>query len=222
MSLLIPLYGLGYCFYYMTGRPIKGLLWPILLYKAYWKLLFRLGMFPFKIIWKLIKALRQHKQGDFSLEQVDKIGKGTRNEKGRQFEDYICQLYRTLGYEAYTTTELRQLGKLPEIIQRQSGVGEQGVDVVLFSKEDGQTRSIIIQCKHYQSKVSNSAVQEIVSAIPLYQAQLAVVITNNYFTEPAHNLAKANNVLLIDRYRLSDLIKSVNKNRYKDHRRAYV
>jgi Restriction endonuclease len=48
--------------------------------------------------------------------------------------------------------------------------------------------------------------------MPLYEGDQAVVITNQYFTKPAIELAAANNVLLIDRDRLQQLIKNaVNK-----------
>ena len=46
--------------------------------------------------------------------------------------------------------------------------------------------------------MGNTPVQEIVGALKFYNANQGVVITNSEFTLGAENLAKANNVILID------------------------
>ena len=48
-----------------------------------------------------------------------------------------------------------------------------------------------------------ATVQEAVAAVGYYKATRAILITNRYFTRPAVDLAKANNVELWDRDRLS-------------------
>jgi restriction system protein len=45
----------------------------------------------------------------------------------------------------------------------------------------------------------NTAIQEVVAAKAFYKANTAIVITNNFFTQSAINLAKVNHVILIDR-----------------------
>lgn len=142
-----------------------------------------------------------------TLKQIDALGNGDTYEKGRQFEEYIAQMYRVIGYNAKTTTQLRAEGALPASIQARGGSGEQGVDVIYpVYSPDGTCRKVIIQCKHYSQKVDNKAVQEIVAALSMYEAHHAVVITNNYFTKPARELAEANGVTLIDRDRLAEVI----------------
>ena len=149
-----------------------------------------------------------------SLSEVDAFGNGDTYQKGRIFEEYVASIYRALGYRAMTTTEMRQKGLLPPSIQRRGGSGEQGVDVVVerdfVDPEDPyqreQTHRLLIQCKHYSSKVDNKAIQEIVTALPLYEGDFAAVITNNFFTEPAKELAHIHNVTLIDRAMLPELM----------------
>lgn len=139
-----------------------------------------------------------------SIEQIDAMGNGDTYLKGKLFEEYVCEVYKALGFQAWTTGELRKMGRLPGGIQSRGGSGEQGVDVLAF--DPVEKNYIAIQCKHYSSKVSNKAVQEITAAMPLYKAQKAVVITNQYFTQSAIELARENKVSLIDRDNLPKLI----------------
>jgi len=172
------------------------------------KMIFSFGLgFVLYLIYLIIKLFKWSKSVyniNKTLEEIDQLGNGDTYEKGRLFEEYVANLYRKFGYKAWTTTEMRKAGKLPGDIQKRGGSGEQGVDVLVFDHESKQ--NVIIQCKHYSNKVSNSAIQEIVAAKPLYKAQKAIVITNQTFTEPAKELAKSNNVQLIDRQALADLI----------------
>ena len=146
---------------------------------------------------------------ELTPEEIDSLGAGMSDyHRGRVFEEYIANLYRLQGNKAWTTGELREQGLLPPSIQKRGGSGEQGVDVVLLAP---QGEKIAIQCKLYKGKVDNKAIQEIVAALPLYEAQFGVVITNNYFTGPAQDLAASNGVLLIDREGLQQLIKNTRK-----------
>lgn len=99
--------------------------------------------------------------------------------EGRVFEDFLMSLLKQRGYKVSTT----------------STTGDYGVDLILYSNE----KKIIVQAKRYSSKVGIKAVQEISSAKNFYDADECWVATNNYFTNPAKNLAEANNVTLIDR-----------------------
>ena len=67
---------------------------------------------------------------------------------------------------------------------------------------------IAVQAKRYTSTVGNYAVQEVLAAKSMYQAHRAMVVTNNYFTDAAKNLAAANQIELWDRDKLSEAIKS--------------
>ena len=55
-----------------------------------------------------------------------------------------------------------------------------------------------VQCKLYQGKVGNSAVQEAVAGKSYYDCDEAIVITNSVFYPGAIALAEANDVILID------------------------
>lgn len=150
---------------------------------------------------------------DKTMEEVDALGNGDTYQKGLQFESFVANLYKKMGLEALTTTELRERKMLPAGIQKRGGSGEQGVDVMIFDHRNNQ--KIVVQCKHYSSNVSNSAVQEIVAAMPLYGASKGIVVTNQYFTGPAIELAKANNIELIDRDALAKFIEVANAGNVK-------
>lgn len=105
---------------------------------------------------------------------------------GYEFEDFLKNLFSKMGYQVSQT-------KLS---------GDQGADLVV-SKLGEKT---VIQAKCYSGKVGNSAIQEIVAAISLYKAQRGMVVTNNYFTPAAIQLAGANNIELINRDALNVMI----------------
>lgn len=115
------------------------------------------------------------------MQSVDKMS-------GKDFEEYICFLYGKLGYEV-THTKLS---------------GDFGADII--AKRNLMPH--IIQTKRSASKVSISAVQEVVGAKSYYGAIGCIVVTNNYFTAPAAKLAMANHVELVDRDKLAKLIVS--------------
>lgn len=47
-----------------------------------------------------------------------------------------------------------------------------------------------VQCKHYSSNVGNHAIQEAFSGKSIYNADVAVVLTNSYFTQQAETGCK--------------------------------
>ena len=98
---------------------------------------------------------------------------------GFEFENYVANLYKKLGYTI-------------EQITKKSG--DQGADVV--ATKDGKT--YVIQAKYYGSPVGNYAVQEVLGAIGMYKADKGIVITNSTFTKSAIELANANNIELVD------------------------
>jgi hypothetical protein len=155
-------------------------------------------------LFALWSIFRRFKRPAFykTIEQIDNFGRNRFgkiiNTKlgGTLFEEYVVSLYRAMGYEAATIAELKALGKV-----KTKGV-DQGADILVKFVENGNARKVIIQCKHYQNSVGNSAVQEAYTAINMYGCDQAVVITNNYYTPAAIELAQKNNVILIDRDQL--------------------
>ena len=106
---------------------------------------------------------------------------------GWSFERYTAELLRKCGYDKAEVT---------------SGSNDYGVDVIA---EKGGVR-FAIQCKCYSNKLNNKPVQEVLAGMSHYNAHVGVVITNNYFTANAIQLAKDNNVLLWDRDKLAEMI----------------
>lgn len=106
---------------------------------------------------------------------------------GQQFEIFCAQLLQDNGWINVIHTP---------------NSGDQGVDII--AEKDGIKYAI--QCKHYSQPVGNTAVQEVTAGKQFYHCHVAVVLTNSIFTKSATDLAKANNVLLWDNYKLDELI----------------
>jgi restriction system protein len=103
---------------------------------------------------------------------------------GLEFEQFIAKLFEKKGYTVEVT----------------KASGDQGIDVIA---EKGGTK-IGIQAKCYSGTVGNSAVPEAVAGKQFYRCDKAMVITNNYFTPSATELAAANDVILWNRDTLNE------------------
>lgn len=116
------------------------------------------------------------------LSDIDNMGNGL------EFEAYFAQLLKDVGYTNVKVTR---------------STGDSGVDVI--------ARFLGIpfafQCKRYNQKVGNQAVQEVFSGMSAYDCAVGVVVTNNFFTSSAVSQASSNHVLLWGRQELSGLIK---------------
>lgn len=105
---------------------------------------------------------------------------------GEEFEQYLGHLFKKRGFKiSYTKAS-----------------GDFGADLILEDRED----IIVVQAKRYSGSVGVKAVQEIVGALKMYDATQAWVVTNSYFTKQAETLAMTNEVYLIDRDELIDMI----------------
>jgi len=117
-----------------------------------------------------------------SMSDIDKM-------EGHDFEICCAKILKTIGYSQVKVTP-------PS--------GDFGADIVAVDKKNQRW---VFQCKRYASKLGNAPIQEIVAAKSHYHAVCAGVITNSTFTIKARQLAKENNVTLIEREQLSKLIK---------------
>ena len=81
---------------------------------------------------------------------------------GFEFEDFLKELLQSYGYT-------------PEDLPYSN---DYGADLII-SKSNKKT---VIQAKNYNGNVGNKAVQEVVSAKIYYKCDIAMVITNSYFT----------------------------------------
>ncbi|MDK7669177.1 restriction endonuclease [Cytobacillus oceanisediminis] len=132
-----------------------------------------LMLFLCTLLWAiLVDYLRQQKLKKSGILEVDKMA-------GKVFEEFLKGLLKHKGYKVSLT----------------SITGDYGADLILSTNDN----KIVVQAKRYKKKVGIKAVQEIVSAKNYYKADECWVITNNFFTAPAVNLAASNNVVLIDR-----------------------
>lgn len=115
--------------------------------------------------------------------EVDKLG-------GLEFEHFLAPIFEKDGYRAEVT----------------QGSGDYGADLVLTKNH----RKYVVQAKCYSSNIGVSAVQQIAAAVPYYKAHGAIVVTNQYFTKAAQNLAAVNGVRLIDRDELAGMVNRAN------------
>lgn len=129
-----------------------------------------------------LKGTVQKQEAHYTIDDVDMMN-------GSEFEYFVCELYKKMGYKAEVT--------------KQSG--DQGLDVIV---EKGDKR-IGVQAKCYSGTVGNSAVQEAVAGKNYYHCDKVVVVTNNYFTPSAKELAHSNDVVLWDRDILKEKIKEI-------------
>lgn len=106
-------------------------------------------------------------------------------------------------FEAYVAMILQQIGFIN--VQLTKGSGDQGVDIL--AEKDGMKYAF--QCKRYDKPVGNKAVQEVFAGKFFYHCHVAVVVTNNCFTQSAKELANENGVVLWDRDKLNSLIYSI-------------
>ena len=110
------------------------------------------------------------------------------NMSGQQFEDYCADLLLKNGFFNIKTTQES---------------GDHGTDI-LAEKDD---ISYAIQCKCYSSNIGNAAVQQAHSGKGFYHRDIAVVLTNQYFTTQAKEEADALGVKLWDRSKLEEFIR---------------
>jgi len=131
------------------------------------------------------KALNKRRRHIENIENFKSISVDEMN--GEQFEYFLGNLFYKLGYKVNVT-----------------GItGDFGADLIIQAR-DGQ--KIAIQAKRYSTKVGIRAIQEISTAKSYYKVNATAVVTNNFYTDPAKKLAKTNNVILIDRNKLINLI----------------
>lgn len=130
--------------------------------------------------WRAEQRRKLQEKIDFSFKEIDSM-------KGTQFENFVKQLLLKNGYEN------------PQITKTS---GDEGVDIITFKNN----KKIAIQCKRYEAKVSNSAVQQVYSGKDFYDCDEAIVITNSTYTESAITLAKKHKVKLIDRVGLFEMM----------------
>lgn len=121
----------------------------------------------------------------YTLKQLDKMD-------GHQFEYACADILKANGYKHVKVTR---------------SSGDFGVDIIA---EKDKVR-YAIQCKRYNHKLDNTPIQEVVGGLAYYQCDKGAVMTNQYFTEPAKQLAQVNDIELLDRDTLSHMVDKTEK-----------
>jgi restriction system protein len=126
------------------------------------------------------RLYHEYKLSKAGIQEID-------NMSGTDFEKYLKILFEKLGYS------VEHVGH--------SG-GDYGVDLVLES--DGIKTAV--QAKRHSGSVGDDAIQAVVGGKNYYGCKETMVITNNYFTPMAEDLAKVDDVELWNRDKLVDII----------------
>ncbi len=108
--------------------------------------------------------------------------------EGHDFEYYCADLLKDNGFLEVEVTK---------------GSGDFGADIL--AEKDGITYAV--QCKCYDKPIGVKAVQEIYAGRDFYGRMVGVVMTNQYFTQPAVDMAQKLNIMLWDRDYIEDMSK---------------
>ena len=92
-----------------------------------------------------------------------------------------------------------------------------GIDIIA----DSMNLKFAIQCKRSKTSIGNKAVQEALSGKIYYNCDVAVVVTNRYFTKQAIQTARATNVILWDRIFLLRMMKEANLRIEKNNKPSF-
>lgn len=102
---------------------------------------------------------------------------------GVEFERYVGEILSSRGFHIeYTPTS-----------------GDYGVDII--ARRGGERWAV--QMKRYSNSVGREAISDAVAGMAYYKCTRSMVVTSNYFTPNAQELAKINNTFLVDRDKLA-------------------
>jgi restriction system protein len=124
----------------------------------------------FNVVRVFTKSLRFRSSLPDAIEEIDKLD-------GIEFEHFLKPIFERKGYVTTVT----------------QGSGDYGADLILRKGH----KKYVVQARRYSSNIGVGAVQQVVGAIRYYRASGAIVVTNQYFTPAAIELAKVNKVHLI-------------------------
>ena len=101
---------------------------------------------------------------------------------GSQFEHWVARLMRASGCRR---------------VRVSGGSGDMGADVTGYAP-DG--RRLVVQCKRYSAKVGSPEVQRFAgTARHIHDADVALLVTNNYLTAQAADVARRCHISVVDR-----------------------
>ena len=118
----------------------------------------------------ILYLIKRHKIRSLPMDEME----------GHDFEYYCADLLKDNGFLEVEVTK---------------GSGDFGADIL--AEKDGVTYAF--QCKCYDKPIGVKAIQEIYAGRDYYGKMVGVVMTNQYFTQPAVELATKLNIMLWDR-----------------------
>ena len=137
----------------------------------------------------LNKQIRQEFRSFYDREKSAPVrNNGIEEMSGREFENYLMNIFRRFGYDVSGTPT----------------TGDQGADMIVTMSG----KRVAIQAKKYSSSVGNKAIQEVVSARTFYNCDEAWVVTNSSFTKSAKDLAQKCNVKILDGHEFNRWVES--------------
>lgn len=137
--------------------------------------------------WESLKILLDDHYKEVQTEVNKTMLKIDEMAKGIDFEFFFAEIMRTAGYDDVKVTK---------------GSGDKGADII--AEKEGIKYAI--QCKRYKNLVDTAAVQEALSGKAFYHCHIAIVVTNNRFTDAAKELAENTEVILWDRKSLKRMV----------------
>lgn len=140
-------------------------------------------LFALFCVYKIFRARRYRgvfRKGVLSVTELDDMD-------GIAFEQLACDILLANGFE---------------LAQNTPASGDYGVDIL--AQKDGM--SYAIQCKRYSGPVGVDAIQQVYAGRAFYECHVAVVLTNQTFTDNACLLADKIGVVLWDRNTLRELL----------------
>jgi len=153
------------------------------------KFILKILFFPLIFVFYFIKRLNlKNALKKVKIHAIDSLN-------GYEFEKFISNVFFAFGYNATVTKK----------------GADRGVDVIATRF----TQKVAVQTKmYYNHNVSNSAIQQIYTAKEYFNANIAVVVTNSYFTKSAIELAEKLSVVLIDRTTLTSVLSGTNLKKF--------
>lgn len=121
----------------------------------------------------------------YTLKQLDAM-------EGHRFEYACADILKMNGFKNVKVTQ---------------GSGDYGVDIIAYKNG----KKYAVQCKRYSHKLDNKPIQEVKAGLAYYNCDIGAVMTNQYFTEPAKELARINSVKLWDRNVLGEMLRKTAK-----------
>lgn len=177
-------YGINYLMYIVLAVYIlyKGNL-SLFFYNTEYLIIFCSAIFFLGIAFVCFSYLKKHiktqKYLSSTLYAIDSM-------TGVEFEEFLKTHFERKGY----------------IVKMTPKSNDYGIDLICKSRKISTNtglNGLVIQAKRYNKKVGVSAVQQVIAGMKYYDCQYGMVITNNYFTSNAWELAKKSGVTLWDR-----------------------